>query len=120
MDLAHWYGGDLARTPAGDLATVTGTLEGEQRVLRRILTLQGNYIWQPDYGGAVPALIGSLAQPAQIEAELRVQMLYEAVVAQVPPATVQVKAAGSGAQAVAIRYVDAATGGPGLLSFQVQ
>jgi hypothetical protein len=118
MDLAHFYGGDLSLTPSGGLATVSGTKEGEQRVLRRILTLQGNDIWEGDYGGNVPALIGSAATPSAVEGELRVQMLAEAVVAQVPPPTVKVMPFGNGGQAVTIRYVDAATGDAGFLSFQ--
>ncbi len=115
-DLAHQWGGDLAFSPAGDMATVSGSKEGQQRVLRRILTISGNYIWELNYGGGAPALVGSLSTPQQVEATMRAQMLLEDAVSQLPPPVVNV-AAIPGGLSVSIRYVDAKTGDPVTLAF---
>ena len=45
-DLAHQFGADLVAGATGDLAVVDGPALGRQRVLRRLLTNPGDYIWQ--------------------------------------------------------------------------
>ena len=47
-DLSHEFGADLLAGPTGDLAVAAGAGLGRQRVLRRLLTNPGDYIWQPD------------------------------------------------------------------------
>ncbi len=117
-DLSHTIGGDLSLSPSGDLAVVTGAAEGRQRVLRRILTLAGNYIWNLGYGGSAPELVGSLATPKQVEALMRAQMLKEASVAQSPPPVVKVSTIAHGLT-VSIQYTDSGTSDPILLGFSV-
>ena len=46
---------------AGDLAPAAGTLRGQQRVLRRLLTNPGDYIWQPGYGAGLGQFVGKPA-----------------------------------------------------------
>jgi len=116
MDLAHQWGSDLQLGPDGDLLLASGTLEGTQRVLRRILTGSGGYIWERGYGGNVPGMIGGLASEQQVEGRIRSQMLREDAVAAQPPPVVTVSPLANG-KSVVIQYVDAKTGQPALLTF---
>ncbi len=52
-DLSHQWGDDLTVGPTGDMALVTGSVFGQQRVLRRLMTNPGDYIWQLDYGAGL-------------------------------------------------------------------
>ena len=59
-DISHTFGADLSLSATGDLLCVTGDTLTQQRVLRRLLTNAGDYIWQlclrrrarPDGGAA--------------------------------------------------------------------
>ncbi|MEE3500197.1 hypothetical protein [Acidiphilium acidophilum] len=52
------FGGDLAIDAGGDLALAAGSALTEQRVLRRLLTNPGDYIWQLSFGaGLVPPVV---------------------------------------------------------------
>jgi hypothetical protein len=115
-EVSHVFGSDLSVAAGGDLMVVSGTIEGRQRVLRRILTIAGNYIWELNYGGGVPAMIGSLATQTQVEATIRAQMLLEQAVAQIPPPGVTVNVIPNGL-AINISYVDAQTGDPVIIAF---
>ena len=83
-DVAHVIGQDLQLGPTGDLAVVDGSAETQQRVLHRLLTSAGTYIWQLSYGAGLPALVGSVASLQQIAAIIRAQMAYEPSVALSP------------------------------------
>ena len=61
-DIAHQWGSDLLTSSVGDLASVSGPLLGQQRVLRRLLTNPGDYIWQLDYGAGLARFIEELAE----------------------------------------------------------
>jgi len=117
-ELFHQWGGDLALTAGGDLALASGTTEGRQRVLRRILTNPGNYVFDPPYGGGAQALVGSLATPQAVEAAMRSQMLQEQAVAQAPTPAVAVTPIPNGLN-ISIKYSDAQTGDPALLTFSI-
>ena len=52
-DISHQWGSDLSIGPTGDFALVSGAILGQQRVLRRLLTNPGDYIWHPDYGAGL-------------------------------------------------------------------
>ena len=103
----------------GDLATATGTLLGTQRVLRRLLTNPGDYIWQLGYGAGLAKFVGRPINALQIRAVIRSQIFQEAAVARVPEPVIAVTSNGSGAVYVEIRYVDADTGQTQVLSFSV-
>ena len=69
-DLNHFYGGDLSLSATGDILKVDGSTQGQQRVLRRLLTnpalmdssgkvtVVGDYIWHPTYGAGLPRMVG--------------------------------------------------------------
>jgi phage baseplate assembly protein W len=118
-DLAVQFGGDLSISPAGDIALVDGTDLTQQRVLRRMLTNAGDYIWQLGYGAGLGQFIGQPGAPAAINGVARTQMLREAAVAQTPAPVVTTAAATDGTVTLTLRYADAATGQTNLVSFSV-
>jgi phage baseplate assembly protein W len=119
-DLAHYWSGDLSTGNTGDLALVSGTLRGQQRVLRRLLTNPGDYIFQPKYGAGLPAWVGLPMDVGKVTALIRSQILLEDAVARVPAPVITVKqGADLVSLAVDIAYNDAATDTPTVLSFNV-
>ena len=109
-DLAHNYGGGLALSASGDLLTASGSSATTQRVLRRLLTNRGDYVWQGDYGVGLGRFVGQPARVKQIEALILRQMLVERGVAPSPPPTVTVVSAPGGVVTATLRYADADTG----------
>ncbi len=121
-DLYHYFGTDLSPSNRGDLLTVTAITRGQQRVLRRLLTNPGDYIFQPEYGAGLAGFIGATADLAAMRAMIRAQMLLEPSVAAQPEPDVSVQAIANqagGGFAVAISYIDAPSGEPVVLSFEV-
>jgi len=118
-ELYHQFGADLALGATGDLAIASGTTAGQQRVLRRLLTNPGDYIWQPDYGAGLGQFVGQPVSTAQIRAVIRSQIFKEAAVARTPEPVIDVSTDPGGTVYVHIRYADAATGATQLLSFSV-
>lgn len=119
-DLVLQFGGDLAIGPTGDLAVVDGPALTQQRVLRRLLTNPGDYIWQLDYGAGLGQFVGQPGAPAAIAGVARTQLLREAGVAPSPPPVVTAVAASNGAVTASLSYSDAATAQVTSLSFSVQ
>jgi phage baseplate assembly protein W len=116
-DLSHQWGSDLTLSPTGDLATATGAALTQQRVLKRLLTNQGDYIWQLDYGAGLAGFVGTPASAASIAALIRSQIFKESGVAITPAPVIDIQATQTGSLAVQIRYADASTGETQLLSF---
>ena len=108
-DLAHIFGGDIGAAANGDLATAAGSTLGQQRVLRRLLTNAGDYIWQLTYGAGLPTMIGTPVQPDAISGLVRSQIFLEATVARSPAPAVVTQAAGS-IVSLSISYSDATDG----------
>ena len=115
----HVFGSDLVLGANGDLLLVNGPLEVQQRVLRRLLTNQGDYIWVPDYGAGLPSRIGRKANAQVITALIRSQIFEEAEVAQTPAPTVNVTVSNIGAVTATITFFYLPTSQPVTLSFQV-
>ena len=108
-DLQHGWAGDVSSSTTGDLATVDGPALGTQRVLRRLLTNPGDYIWHPEYGAGLARFVGEPADPAGVQALIRSQMLLEAAVAREPEPVILVQSDPGGTLSVQIRYADAET-----------
>jgi phage baseplate assembly protein W len=109
-DISHTMGGDLSWGPTGDLAQVAAPDLTTERVLRRLLTNPGDYIWQLDYGGGLGRMIGIPANPPAIAGIIRSQMLQEASVANSPAPQTTVSAGQNGVVVATVQYADAATG----------
>ena len=119
VDAWHQFGGDLAVGPTGDLACAEGAALGQQRVLRRLLTSPGDYLWALDYGAGLGRFVGQTVDAARIEAVIRGQMFKEAAVARQPEPVIEVSADAAGLVFVQVRYADAMSGSTQMLSFSV-
>lgn len=121
-DLSHQWGGDLAFSSSGDLLTASGSSLSQQRLLRRLLTNPGDYIWQPDYGAGLAQFVGSPASAARIRAAVRSQIFNEHSVASTPEPIIRVtpiSGNAAGTVVVDVQYVDSITGDTQVLSFSV-
>jgi phage baseplate assembly protein W len=118
-DLNHAFGADIGVGMTGDLGIVSGAELGRQRVLRRLLTNPGDYIWQPGYGAGLGRFVGQPASAARIRAVVRGQIFKEAAVARDPEPVVDVEVHTDGVTVVRLRYADATTGASQVLTFNV-
>lgn len=108
-DLAHLYGNDLSVGPTGDLAIVTRSEQVKERILRRLLTNMGDYIWALGFGAGLPRFVGNPANAGAIAAVIRAQMALEADVIQSPEPIISVLDTHDGSIFVELRYADAQT-----------
>ncbi len=120
-DLYHWWNSDLVSTNSGDLQTVDGSVRGQQRIVRRLMTNPGGYLWHPEYGGGLASYLGSPIDVGKVTAAIRAQLLLEDAVDQsVPPVIVLTQSANDlTAFNVSISYNDATTQKPVVLAFNV-
>ena len=119
QDAALLWGGDLSATLTGDVALAAGTTLGQQRVLRRLLTNPGDYIWHLEYGAGLAQFIGQPCNVAAINATIRSQIFMESSVARLPEPIIDVQNDQNGSVYVYIRYVDSETGATQILAFSV-
>ena len=117
-DLSHTFGGDLAVSANGDLLTADSLSLSQQRVLRRLLTNPGDYIWQPNYGAGLPAMIGQPISVAAVQSTIIAQMYLERTVMRNPAPVVTVSPLANG-MFVQIQYTEADSQLPTVLRFSV-
>ena len=96
-----------------------GTALDQQRVLRRLLTNPGDYIWHLQYGAGLAQFVGKPCDVAAINATIRSQIFMEPSVARLPEPVIEVQNDQNGSVYVYIRYVDAGTGATQVLAFTV-
>lgn len=89
-DVGQYFGSDLQLSATGDLLVVTGIVESEQRVLRRLMTNTNDYFAEPNYGGGLPGDIGSTISVNAVARKVQSQMRLESTVAASPAPQVQV------------------------------
>lgn len=118
-DLWHLTGSDLDVTAAGDLRPVSGSERAKQRILRRLLTSPGEYLFHPEYGAGLGKKVGETVNPGEWKALIRGQMLLEEAVAPAPPPTVKLSLT-EGGVSVSVAYTDATAGTTEILSFDVR
>ena len=116
-DASLYFGGDFALSATGDLLLATGDEASKQRILRRLLTVAHDYLWQPDYGAGIPQRIGATLNVPELTALITGQMRLEDGVAQDTPPVISLIAIPNGV-ACSIQYVSQA-GEPQYLSFEV-
>jgi hypothetical protein len=117
-DLYHFTGGDLDGSSTGDLRTPSGGERGKQRILRRLLTNPGDYVFHPEYGAGLGKKVGETVKPGEWKSLISGQMLLEESVSSQPPPVVRL-ALIEGGVSVSLAYTDAMTGSPETLSFDV-
>src|SRR5690348_6194894 len=81
-DAGHYFSGDLQLSANGGLLNADSSLESQQRILRRLMTNPGSYLWEPNYGAGLPRRIGSPFDIAEMTALIRSQMYIEESVQQ--------------------------------------
>lgn len=118
QDIYHYFGADIGVASNGDLQAVDGVTKSQQRVLRRLLTAPGAYIFHPTYGAGLGGMIGDVIDVAKIRAVIRGQILLEASVAPSPVPVITVTAIPYGVS-VTIKYTVAPSQIPVVLSFNV-
>jgi hypothetical protein len=119
MDISHNFGGDLSIGPTGDIALADGAVLGQQRVLRRLLTNTGDYIWNIGYGAGLAQFVGQPANALQIQAVMRSQMFEESSVATTPAPAINVSADAAGSVSAQVIYTDAPSQQAQVLSFSL-
>ena len=119
QDAALLWGSDYTPSPTGDVGLVDGTSLGQQRVLRRLLTNPGDYLWQPDYGAGLGQFVGSPLNIRAVTAAIRSEIFKEAVVSHLPEPVIDASQDQDGTVFIDIRYVDAATGSTQALTFSM-
>ena len=117
-DVAQYFSADVNPSASGDLLVAYGVLESQQRILRRLLTNPGDYIWQPDYGAGLPAYIGKPLDEPSLIALIKTQMYLEPSVSHNPEPVILFNLIPNGIY-VRIQYVEVESGQPTVLSFDV-
>ena len=103
---AKW-GGDLTLSPAGDLAAVPVEIEAQQRIIRRLLTNPGSYIWHLDYGAGLGRQIGKPYVARSVENTVIDHLRRESLVSARSPPSVQISGVSdqsSGALSMVIHF----------------
>jgi hypothetical protein len=117
-DCYHYFSSDLTLSANGDLLTADGVEESQERVLRRLLTNQPDYLWQPAYGAGLPGYIGQPHDQPTLTALIKAQMYLEADVSHDPEPQIILQQIPNGISAQ-ITYMSIQTGDPVLLSFDL-
>lgn len=118
-DLALTFGGDLSLDATGDLAVSAGTQLGQDRILRRLLTNPGAYLWWLPYGAGLARFLGQPTAPRRISAITRTQIALETSVASTPPPQITITTTKDSVVILNIQYADSATGAQQLLTVPV-
>lgn len=120
-DVDHNYGQDISLTPNNDIAHSTGSKRSKQRVLRRLLTNKGDYIWHPEYGAGLAKYIGQDLNPTlvdEIKSNILAQIFLEQTVSRNPEPEISLQTI-IGGLFVQINYTESKTNNPIVLSFNV-
>jgi hypothetical protein len=90
------WGGDLAVGPSGDINVAPLQANVQQRLVRRLLTNPGDYIWHTDYGAGLGGYVGQPYSPGIIEGVILNQLQLEPLVATTPAPMVQINQSATG------------------------
>jgi hypothetical protein len=117
-DISHLVGNDLVLTSYGDAIVSYDAQEGQERVLRRLLSNPKSYPWHLDYGAGLARFLGQPLIQTQIKGTIQQQMTLEQAVSQLPPPTITVTVAADQTVNASISYVDSITGQTSFLNIQ--
>lgn len=121
-DLYHYWGTDLQLSATGDLLTVDGVTETDQRILRGLMTAAPEYVFHPKYGAAIGKHVGdalSISDYSRIKADIRSIVIRDVNVSTNPAPQLDFKATASGYLSVSISYIYKPTGQLQTLAFNV-
>lgn len=120
-DISLNFGQDISLSSQNDLLTVSELERSKQRVLRRLLTNPGDYIWHTDYGAGLPAFVGqSLSGDRfdEIRSLITSQIFLEPSVSQIPEPQILLQTI-QGGLFVQINYTESATKQPIVLTLDL-
>ncbi|MBV1838616.1 phage tail protein [Acetobacter estunensis] len=109
-DISHVVGADISVSDSGDLLVASNADLGNQRVLRRLCTNVGDYIFSLEYGAGLPGRVGGTDTQADIEAIVLQQMTLESSVSQTQTPSVALTTPALGTRRISISYISTATG----------
>ncbi|GBR44229.1 hypothetical protein [Neokomagataea thailandica] len=109
ISFGHVYGDDLS-VLAGNVSFVSREEATKQRILRRILTNSGGYIWHPDYGAGLPQMVGSVVDEELISASIRHSLLSDVGVDSSRPIEVNIVQSSGGGVLCWVEYFDESNG----------
>ena len=118
-DAALLWSSDLGASATGDIAMSSGEALGQERLLRRLLTNPGDYLWQPGFGAGLGEFVGAPCDVMAIKARIRSQIFLESTVLRTPEPVVDVESSIDGGVYVHIQYVQSQSGISQVLSFMV-
>lgn len=121
-DIYHWWGSDVSFGAGGDLLTVSGVEETNQRILRGLLTAAPEYLFHATYGAALGQHVGDALSPEDytaIKAGIRQVVLSDPNVQPAPAPTFNFSARPDGTLAVSVTYMYRPSGSLQTLSFSV-
>ena len=88
--LACDWQSDLSVGPTGDIAVLPVETEVQQRIVRRLLTSPGGYIWHIDYGAGLGNYVGQPYSKTLIEGTVLNQLQNEVLVETSPSPSVRI------------------------------
>lgn len=94
--IACRWGGDLAVGPSGDISVAPIQAEVQQRLVRRLLTNPGDYVWHTEFGAGLGSYVGEGYSPSLIEGAILNQLQLETLVAATPAPSVQTSLSSTG------------------------
>lgn len=109
-DISHVFGSDISLDATGDIATAGTTEETTQRLIRRLLTATGAYVWNAEYGCGLPAQVGSTSFASTIQGIVQAQIVLEDGIDQTQPVTVSTNTDNVGDLFLTVTYTYAETG----------
>lgn len=109
-DLYHVSGYDITLSESGDVGNVTGVEFSQQRVLRRLATNAGAYIFALQYGAGLSGRIGYGDTSTDLVSLITEQLAKEASVAQSPPPEISIVMSKGGRTTIRIVYIASETG----------
>ena len=78
------WGGDLSIGPSGDVNVTSIETDIQQRIVRRLFTNRGDYIWNTGYGAGLGGFVGEPRSSEFIESTILNQLQLERLVAVTP------------------------------------
>ena len=99
MDIYHEIGDDIQLDSTNDLLFVHDTTETNQRIMRRLFTNKGTYIWNSKFGASIPWKVGeslSLEVYKDIVNQVTASVLEDDDVAKSPPPEINIKTTSNG------------------------
>lgn len=108
-DISHTLGYDIDLAENGDLAIASGSDIGKQRIIRRLCTNPGDYIFWLDYGAGLPQRIGTTDTLADISSTILEQMKMEPSISESPTPSIKMYNLNDGTRRISVQYSDSNT-----------